>query len=573
MNNRLLLILALLVVLPTAVLSILAFNALRSRELALEYQIASGAANAIDTVAYSLRKRLDESATKIRDRFDESMVKNTDITVDTEQGLRAIIQQDTLIKEIYLFVNPWGFIYPPGQDTNQSATARNEQVMNHLRQEAAWASGPGEIKFLLSDSAFIFIPSKTRKDLLVGYEIDQPAFNTLMFESLKAAAKGVFFFNAEGPGISEADRIVISDMFNSDETKATLQSTKPAAISRLYKPFDYIKISAYLSDPQQTIEAGMRQAQLFGWGVILLGLAVITGAWLMIRIAALEIKNARARGDYVIGVSHDLRTPIASVKMLSESMLSGNIKDYEKREKFLAMIVAESDNLSRMIERVLYFVRYGQHALVFNKREVDIEELVREAITMIKPRQTAGKQTTVDGRLSTVDRQECPIKLSASSTTSLQSTSVLSSPSTVNCPPSADSYMVTADRPALLQVFLNLIDNALKYSVSEQAKHDGIRIRIGSREPKHGFFGIKQSYVTIAVTDSGIGIARKDRKKIFRDYYRTKEARALHLSGVGLGLALCKEIIESHGGMIELQSEPDKGSTFTVILPNARTKI
>jgi two-component system phosphate regulon sensor histidine kinase PhoR len=133
------------------------------------------------------------------------------------------------------------------------------------------------------------------------------------------------------------------------------------------------------------------------------------------------------------------------------------------------------------------------------------------------------------------------------------------------------------DETALTQLLLNLLDNAYKYSrvasgegrvARGEGRESGVRIEVEARREKRSrLWGRKGETVAIAVRDYGMGIERGERRKIFRRFYRAPGANQGNISGVGLGLALCKHVAKAHKGWIEVASAPGQGSTFTVHLP------
>lgn len=231
-----------------------------------------------------------------------------------------------------------------------------------------------------------------------------------------------------------------------------------------------------------------------------------------------EIRRARTRIEFAAAVSHDLRTPLASMRMLAESLHLGRITEESKRQKFLATLVTECDRLGRLTDRALYFIRFGQDALQYRLTEGDFGSLVRE--------------TTETYLMSGMKRAR---HLSVQVEEGLPA--------------------VRFDGGALEQVVLNLLDNADKYSPQDQNIDVAVEATPDRRQ------------VRLSVRDRGIGIAPADLRRVFRAYYRGERARSSDVSGVGLGLALCRHIVRAHGGRIEVESVVGEGSTFRVTLP------
>ena len=242
---------------------------------------------------------------------------------------------------------------------------------------------------------------------------------------------------------------------------------------------------------------------------------------------------AHRREEMVQDVAHDLRTPLASMRMLAESLANGNVRAKEQ-PRFLNTIVSECDRLSRLIERVLYLVRYGQGALVYCQRDIDMGALVQRAVAELK---------AYAGSLQLRVAPDLPD--------------------------------VRGDRAALDQVVLNLLDNAVKYGRKpedeqgerNQAQVKGrVEITIEPIERGRWSWSRRATWVRLSVRDFGMGIAPGEQRKIFHRFYRSARAHDRNVSGVGLGLALCRHVVHSHGGWIEVVSQIGEGTTFSVYL-------
>lgn len=283
-------------------------------------------------------------------------------------------------------------------------------------------------------------------------------------------------------------------------------------------PLEGIVLAARPADVNAMRASAGLQARLYLWGILLLLGTLALGIWVATYQVTREIRQARTRSDFVAGVSHDLRTPLASMRMLAESLYLGHIEDSGMQKKFLGAMLKECDRLGQLTERALYFIRLGQDSLRFHRERGDVRALVREAATSFGIRFREGER-----------------EITVNAETEL--------------PP------VLLDHTAIGQVVHNLIENAVKYSP------DGgpIEVRVDA-DPGGG-------EVFFEVRDHGIGIDVRDRRRIFKRFVRGRDPRVQAIRGAGLGLALCRHIIEAHGGRIEVVCPPDGGSLFRVVLP------
>lgn len=225
----------------------------------------------------------------------------------------------------------------------------------------------------------------------------------------------------------------------------------------------------------------------------------------------------RVRRDFVANVSHELKTPITSIKGFVETLLDSPMEDLDEVKRFLDIIGRQTDRLNAIIEDLLSLSRIEQEA---DKAEVALEmSSIKEVLV--------------------ASLQACQPHAEA------RNIAVL-----LNC----DKQLQGRVNAALLeQAVTNLIDNAIKYS------QDGTQVRVsGFRE---------ETSIKIEVKDQGIGIAKEHLPRIFERFYRADKGRSRKLGGTGLGLAISKHIALAHGGRITAESILREGSTFTIVLP------
>lgn len=224
------------------------------------------------------------------------------------------------------------------------------------------------------------------------------------------------------------------------------------------------------------------------------------------------------RKDFVANVSHELRTPISSIKGYAETILDGKVDDIETIREFAGIIYQDSNRLANLINDILDLSKLESGKVEMEVASLDVAPVVSRC-------------------LSVLDRQAKAKALSIA----------------VDIP--KDLPKVMADEKRLAQIFLNLLDNAVKYTP------DGGSIKI-SAHPLKGFNQID-------ISDTGIGILEKDIPRIFERFYRVDKGRSRELGGTGLGLSIVKHIVQSHNGRIWVQSTPGKGSTFSFTIPQS----
>ena len=250
--------------------------------------------------------------------------------------------------------------------------------------------------------------------------------------------------------------------------------------------------------------------------LVLLYLGIGVGFGLTIREMRRAYKLSRLKTDFVANISHELRTPLTGVRLFAETLRAGRAESPEEVRQCVAMLSAEADRLSRMVERLLDWSRLeaGRTSLELERTEVPV--LLAQIGQAFQAQQLpASYQTELDPQL----------------------------------PP------VNVDRDAMAQVVLNLLHNAVKYTGEDK------RIRVRARRAGRN--------VAIEVEDNGPGVRPHDRKRIFERFYRAEDLLSRRTEGTGLGLAIAKKIVELHGGRIELDSRVGQGSTFRVVLPAA----
>ncbi len=543
MKPRIIVIVVALIILPTAILTLFAARALLDWELVLNRATESAAARAVETAADRLHSELARELRFVRAEMSAALAKGGSYA-PIEEAAGKIEAGGSLAARAYLFMDPEGFIYPPGGDTPNGPQLA--QIAAVLRREISAAGAPVVVRFACSDEAFLFAAMPEHGQVYAGYMVNTERLKERLAAILSEVSAGGVFVFVEGPALRLGPHrmelpaaIEISDSFDrlarpvSDGKGAP--SPEVLAVGRLYPPFDSVQAKAVVADPERLRRAGRMRARLFGWGVALCAVAMVAGLILAWREAAGDIRHARAKADVAAGISHDLRTPLAAMRTLADSLLMGHVTEPETQKQFLEAIVKECERLGQLIERVLYLMRFGQDSLAFVMRAIDpapvIERTVRDYASLLG---VAGRAAGAgEGHVLI----ECPATL----------------------PP------VMCDDGAIGQVIFNLVDNAWKYTPRDrEGKSAPVRVAVDVVARRFLRAGV---WVRIRVEDRGIGMTPLEKRRIFRRFYRTDEARAMNVSGLGLGLAFCRQVVRHHGGWMQARSQKGRGSTFTVYLP------
>jgi len=249
---------------------------------------------------------------------------------------------------------------------------------------------------------------------------------------------------------------------------------------------------------------------------LLVVVAIVILAILVGRAVERQLRVTRLKNDLLATVSHELKTPLASMRLLVDTLLETGIEDHQRVREYLQLIGKENVRLSRLVDNFLTFSRMEQNRQSFERKRIPAGTVVDEAAASVADRfRTEGCRFEV---------QTAP-----------------------------GLPAIVGDHDALVTVLLNLLDNAYKYS------NDDKQIVLRSYQ--------RNGHVCFAVRDNGIGLANRVAGKIFDRFYQVDSSLSRPGSGCGLGLSIVKFIVSAHGGTVDVDSRPGEGSTFTVRLP------
>ncbi len=287
---------------------------------------------------------------------------------------------------------------------------------------------------------------------------------------------------------------------------------RPFVATEVGEVLPHWEIGIYLLNPAAANQVATTVQRSVGATIVLLLGAIGIGSWLIWQDLGRQVRLARQKTDFVSNVSHELKTPLTSIRIFSE--LLANNPDPDRQKRYSEIIVNESSRLTRLINNVLDFARMDRGETKYEKEVFDLNALVRETLTNFRPNFAS------DG----VDSSPLP---------------------------------VLGNRDAIAQVLLNLLSNAEKYG-------DG-RIEVTTRRSENGL-------ATVQVSDRGPGVPRGLEEKIFEQFYRAHNSLNSGIQGAGLGLTLARQIARANGGDVIYEPHPAGGSQFSITLSTAEAE-
>jgi signal transduction histidine kinase len=293
----------------------------------------------------------------------------------------------------------------------------------------------------------------------------------------------------------------------------------PFVATEIGEALPHWEVAAYLVNPA-TLSQSARMVKLtLGLLIAVLVVAIGVGSWLIVTDLNRQLALARQKTDFVSNVSHELKTPLTSIRMFSELLADGRVTDSAKQRSYLQIITAETARLTRLINNVLDFSRMERGEKKYNIRDCDLVQILRETVESYRPHlENNGFQL------------ECDIAQS--------------------------TLAVRADCDALAQVIVNLLSNAEKYAGG------GKQIAVRLDQPDTPL-----PCAEVKILDRGPGVPRGSEEKIFEKFYRTHDSLNSGIQGSGLGLTLARQIARAHGGEVAYEPREGGGSCFCLRLP------
>ena len=296
---------------------------------------------------------------------------------------------------------------------------------------------------------------------------------------------------------------------------ATLEWKRPFVASEIGEAFPHWEAAIYLARPTALADSARGVYRTFAFLIAGAVALIAIGGWLVAADVRRQLALAQQKTDFVSNVSHELKTPLTSIRMFAE-LMHDRPQTPEKQNQFLRIISVESERLTRLINNVLDFAKLERKQRHFEKKPFDLHELIS----------------------GVWENHEVHLKEAGFTT----SWTVAPAP-----------YPATGDADALAQVLVNLLSNAEKYS--------------GERHEVELHTWLNEGWINVSILDRGTGVPSGDERKIFESFYRAHDSLSSGIQGSGLGLTLAQQIAIAHGGRIDYKPREGGGSRFTLRLP------
>jgi len=263
-------------------------------------------------------------------------------------------------------------------------------------------------------------------------------------------------------------------------------------------------------------ETADKRRFIYLWIAFTVIILMLSSTFLASKAVLRQAKLNRLKNDFIATVTHELKTPLSSMRVLVDTLLEGNYNDQQQATEYLQLISKENLRLSRLIDNFLTFSRMERNKQAFDIVKTNPAEIVKVAAETVQTK---------------FNHENCKFTVTIDN----------------------DLPSIMADKDAMVMVLVNLLDNAYKYSYDDKL----IELSVSSQD----------SYICFSVRDNGIGMTRRQIKRVFDRFYQVDSSLSRRAEGTGLGLSIVKFIVDAHKGKIEVESKPGKGSEFVVKIP------
>jgi signal transduction histidine kinase len=363
---------------------------------------------------------------------------------------------------------------------------------------------------IIDDALFLITAAPVQKDIVLGIRVNNAV---LVQDRLPMIQDKILVPEDWRVQVVDPEGQVISGDEGLGPDGADLGSPFVLRFDQDFPPW---QIRVFQKFPNSIVSQYNLRRNIYILTVLVVMAVLFLGGFMAIRSTAKEVELARLKSEFVSAVSHEFRTPLMSIRYLSEMLDGGRVKGEDKKKIYYGKINKESERLSRLIENMLDFSKIEAGMKKYKFEDLTVEEMVKEVSGRFKE-YMANKKMTFES--------EIPDSLPA----------------------------VHADKEAISRALFNLLDNAVKYS----GKNPEIYMRTF----------LDEETVFLEVQDKGIGISKDDQKKVFEKFYRSSHTASKNIEGSGIGLTLVEHIVKAHGGQVMMESDLGQGTRVTLQLP------
>jgi len=299
------------------------------------------------------------------------------------------------------------------------------------------------------------------------------------------------------------------------------------------RPNDYLngwKLAFFFRNADVFDWAANKQATIYTWTGILVAVLILATGTFAIRSVNYQIKMNRLKNDFIATVTHELKTPLSSMRLLVDTLLEGNYEGENTATEYLQMVANENKRLTHLIDSFLTFSRMERNKQVFDFEPIAPAKITAAATEAIQAKFKCSSGFQPESPTVSYRQNRCDF----------------------TCTINENLPAVYADKDGMVTALVNLLDNAYKYTNSDKQ----ITLNVYQQD----------RFVCFAVKDNGIGLNPRSQRKIFNRFFQVDSRLSRRSEGCGLGLSIVKFIVDAHKGKIEVESQPGKGSVFVVKL-------
>ena len=416
----------------------------------------------------------------------------------TADALADLSRSEPYVRNAFRWVAGRGVVYPVERGATQEERRFLGRYVTLFEEGFRKADREFVWKSWFEGDRLSFVGWRTATDgSIIGAELETVAF-LAEFPSVLSDAAGDGFVLEVRDGSGEA-------LFKTGEVP---EKKAPDAVFALSSVLPHRTLAVWRTRPQGPEVEGLGAlAATVAVGAMLF-LLFAAGAIMLVLDARRERRESEKKTSFVANVSHELKTPLTSIRLCAEMLSEGRAKDDAAKERYLGVIAKESERLARLVDNVLDFGRLEQNRRKYDMADADLREVVRDAAESQRSRvEAAGMELSVEVASEPVVRR--------------------------------------IDRDAVSQIVVNLVDNAVKYAAEGR--------RIDVKVDADG---------AVVVADRGPGVPKRDRERVFDRFYRCDDSLAAKSSGSGLGLSIARRLAEGMGGSLACGAREGGGAEF-----------